>query len=145
MISLTSLNPPASFLTLLGLLFSISALSFLPFTGGPGLGLATGLPGLPGLPSTLSVAEPEVAVVGAGISTHSSPPMFISFRKNGQRLVRRLRDSWASADEIGTGEDFTIASTTSDVGRARRLRAAGVALDPVGEEKSLRNHNQQKH
>jgi hypothetical protein len=95
------------------------------------------------LPSAFSVPEPEVVLVGAGISSHSSPAISISFRKKGQRLVRRLRDSWASADEIGTGEDFTTASATSDVGKARRLRAAGVMLDPTGEEKSLRGKSQQ--
>jgi hypothetical protein len=30
-----------------------------------------------------------------------------------------------------------MASATSDVGKARRLRAVGVVLDPTGEEKSL--------
>jgi hypothetical protein len=87
MISLTSLNPPASFLTLLGLLVSTSlALSSLPLTGGPGLG---GAAGLQGLRSTFSAAEG----LGAGISSHSSPAMSMSFKKNGQRVVRRLRDS----------------------------------------------------
>jgi len=137
MISLTSLNPPASFLILLGLLVSTSsALSFLFLTGEPGLG---GAVGLVGLPSAFVVSEAEV---GAGISSHSSPAMSISLRKNGQRLERRWRDSWASADEIGTGEDFTMASATSDVGKARRLRAVGVMFDPAGEEKSLRRENQ---
>ena len=131
MISLTSLSPPTSFLTLIGLLVNTSsALSFRPLTGGPGLG---GVASLLRLPSALSVTGPPVA----GISSQSSPPMSISFKKNGQRLVRRLRDSCASAEEIGTGDDFTIACTTSDVGRARRLRAVGVVPDPTGEEKSL--------
>jgi hypothetical protein len=36
-----------------------------------------------------------------------------------------------------------MASATSDVGKARRLRAVGVVLDPTGEEKSLRGKVQQ--
>jgi len=47
------------------------------------------------------------------------------------------RDWVASADDIGTGDDFTTAVTTSDVGRARRFRAVGVDIDPTGVEKSL--------
>lgn len=64
--------------------------------------------------------------------------MSISLRKNGQSVVSRLSDSWASAEEMGTGEDLTIARATSEVGNARRLRAVGVELDPTGDEKSLR-------
>jgi hypothetical protein len=35
-----------------------------------------------------------------------------------------------------------MASATSDLGKARRLRAVGVVLDPTGEEKSLGKPNQ---
>lgn len=135
MISLTSLSPPASRFTLLGLLVcTSSALSFLLLIGGPGLGGVTSLRGL--LTSALLAIDVE-AVVGAGISSHSSPAISKSLRKKGHKLVRRPRDSWASAEEMGTGEDFTTARATSDVGRARRLRVVGVVLAPTGEEKSL--------
>jgi hypothetical protein len=47
----------------------------------------------------------------------------------------------ASADEMGTGEDLTIAVATSDVGKARRLRAIGVEADPVaGVENNLQKN-----
>lgn len=138
MISLTSLRPPASLFTLLGLLVcTSSALSSFPLMGGPGLGGATGLRGLLlalVLGPSISVV---VAVVGAGISNHSTPAISMSLMKNGHRLVRRPRDSCASAEEIGTGEDLTIASATSNFGKARRFLADGVVLEPTGDEKSL--------
>lgn len=135
MISLTSLNPPTSLLTVLGLLVStFSALSSFPRRGGPELG---GRRDLLWLSSAEVLSPTEVEEVGAGISSHASPAMSICLRKKGQSFVSRFSDSWASAKEIGTGEDFTIASDTSEVGSVRRLRAVGVELDPTGDEKSL--------
>lgn len=139
-ISLTSLRPPAPLFTLLGLLVcTSSALSSFPLIGGPGLGGAMGSGGLSLAPS-LSV---EVAVVGAGISNHSSPSISISLRKNGHRLVRRPSDSCASAKEIGTWEDLTTASATSDFGRQRRFLGDGIVQEPTGDEKCLQ-YNQQR-
>lgn len=134
MISLTSRRPPASRFTLLGLLVtSSSALSCFPLTA-PGLGGAVGF-FLVGLPST-----PDAVVVAfaAGISSHSAPAMLSSLMKNGQSLASILKDSLASAVEMGTGDDLMIAVATSEVGKARRLRLVGVAEEPVaGVEKSL--------
>ena len=84
----------------------------------------------------------EGAVIGVGISNHSSPSIFISLRKNGHRLVRRPRDSCASANEIGTGDDLTTASATSDFGRVRRFLADGIVQEPTGDEKRLRQIEQ---
>jgi hypothetical protein len=58
--------------------------------------------------------------------------------KNGQRSVNRLIDSWASASEIGTGEDFTIALAISEVGSARRFLGETVAEFPAGAENNLK-------
>lgn len=78
------------------------------------------------------------AVLEAGISSQASPAMVSSFRKNGHSFARMESDSFASADEIGTGDDLMIAVATSDVGNVRRFRAVGVAEEPVvGIEKSL--------
>ena len=77
------------------------------------------------------------AADGAGISRYSSPAMFISLKKKGQRLVSSLSDSWASAEDMGTGEDLMMARAISEVGIARRLRVVGAVLEPVGAEKSL--------
>ena len=81
-----------------------------------------------------------VSTCAAGISSHASPPMVSSLTKKGQSPARIERDSFASADEIGTGDDFMTAVATSDAGRARRLRPLGVRAEPVaGVEKSLNN------
>lgn len=88
-----------------------------------------------GLPLSSGV-ETEVDV-GAGISSHSFPAMFNCLRKNGQSLVKITRDSFASAEEIGTGEDLITAVATSDAGNARRFRVVGVAVADAGVEKSL--------
>lgn len=59
------------------------------------------------------------------------------------------RDSLASAAEMGTGEDFTMAVATSEVGSARRFRVLDEEADPTGAEKSLsndiQNHNDRQH
>lgn len=117
--SRTSRRPPCSRLILCGLrVFNSSSESrlFLGLLGAAGV--------------------QEVAT--EGISNHSSPPTLICLRKNGQREASSSMDSKASADEIGTGDDFMIACTTSFVGSVRRLR--GVAVKEavfVGEAKYL--------
>lgn len=97
--------------------------------------------------SSSSNLRPRVGVVGTstgvvdaveGISSQSSPPTFICFKKKGHKEISSSIDSNASAAEMGTGDDFRIAWTTSSVGRVRRLR--GVAESEVvfvGEEKYL--------
>lgn len=61
--------------------------------------------------------------------------------KNGHSFAKMERDSFASAEEIGTGDDLIIAVATSDVGNARRFRAVGVVEEPgVGVEKSLESN-----
>ena len=134
MISLTSRRPPASRLTLLGLRLSNSwALSSFPLT----------LPGLLGITCLPFVGEPsegasELLGAGAGISSHSPPEILSFLRKNGHSLISMSIDSLASAVDIGTGDDFTIAVTTSAVGNARRF-LAGVDVPPVvGLENNLK-------
>jgi hypothetical protein len=62
--------------------------------------------------------------------------------KKGQSLARIERDSLASADEMGTGDDLTTAVTTSDVSKVLRLRAEGVEEEPTADlEKSLEQQN----
>jgi hypothetical protein len=101
---------------------------------GPGLGGAVAFI-LVRLPSTFDAA---VAAFAAGISSHSTPPMLSSLTKKGHSLARMPKDSFASAVEMGTGDDLMMAVATSEVGKARRLRAVGVAEEPaVGVEKSL--------
>lgn len=86
-----------------------------------------------GLPSTASEL-----VAGAGISSHSSPAMSILRRKKGHSDNNNSRDSCASADEIGTGEDLSTAAATSSIGKARRLRELGVDnVEEVGFENSI--------
>jgi hypothetical protein len=74
-----------------------------------------------------------------GISSHSEPAISSDFKKKGQRSVRMASDWVASAEDMGTGEDFIMAVITSDVGRTRRLRVVGVVAGPAGVEKSLRS------
>jgi len=50
-----------------------------------------------------------------------------------------VRDSWASALDMGTGDDFKTAAATSEAGKARRLRAESPAFVIDGPEKSLEN------
>lgn len=135
-ISLTSLNPPASLLTLLGLrVTSAWALSSLPLTG---LGLAeTAGPRLVGL-SSFDALPAVVVLIEDGISSHSAPATVSFLRKKGQRSVRIARDSLASAVEIGTGEDLMMASATSVAGNARLFLPDGVPEAPVtGLENSI--------
>jgi hypothetical protein len=122
MISLTSLKPPASRFTRLGLLVtSTSALSFLR----DGLGGA-------------DASAPSVVTLVPGISSQSTPAISKDFKKKGHNSVRIERDCVASAEDIGTGDDFMTAFATSDAGRARRLRTLGEEPDAAGVEKSLR-------
>jgi len=121
MISRTSLKPPASLFTRLGLLVTSScALSTFP-------GLAGGR------------LDGEAGVLGReeGISSHSSPPIVNCLRKKGQSLVSSSKDSLASATDMGTGDDFTIELATSGNGSVRRLRDEGVEEGPFGEENSI--------
>ena len=75
-----------------------------------------------------------------GISNHSSPSMFSGLTKNGQSFVSMFTDSTASASDIGTGDDLTIAAEMSDSGSARRFREDGVAVvEPAGPENNLQN------
>lgn len=112
---------------------SSSALSFFPLLA-PGLegGIRPCLVGLPSIVG-LTVPEPE-----AGISSQSTPAILSRLRKKGHKFARITSDSFASAEEMGTGEDLTMAMVTSDVGNARRLRAVGVIEDPdAGVENNL--------
>jgi hypothetical protein len=120
--SRTSRSPPPSFLTRRGLrVGTLSAPS-----GLPRLEL-----GLVGASLSLDVCTE------AGISSHSCPSMSSDLRKNGHREVKIPRDSWASAVDMGTGDDFKTAEATSDPGRARRLRADRARFVVDGPEKSL--------
>lgn len=59
--------------------------------------------------------------------------------KNGQSFVSMFTDSTASASEMGTGDDLTIAAEIADNGCARRFREDGVAVaEPAGTENNLR-------
>jgi hypothetical protein len=120
--SRTSRSPPPSFLTRRGLRVStLSALSCL-------LRLE---PGLVGASLSLDVCAE------AGISSHSCPSMSSGLRKNGHKEFKIVRDSWASAVDIGTGDDFKTAEATSEAGRARRLRVESPTFVVDGPEKSL--------
>jgi len=83
--------------------------------------------GLVGVSSTIDM--PVLAV--AGISSHSSPEISILFKKNGQSSESIIIDSFASAVEMGTGDDLMTAAITSLAGRQRRFRPEGVDVDPV--------------
>jgi hypothetical protein len=81
----------------------------------------------------------------AGISSHSSPDIVRCLRKKGHSSVSIVKDSAASADEMGTGEDLMVARITSEVGNARRLRVeVTIAVDPTGVEKSLKQDHEQR-
>ena len=67
----------------------------------------------------------------AGISSHSSPEISILFKKNGHSSESIVTDSFASAVEMGTGDDLMTAAITSLAGRQRRFRPEGVDVDPV--------------
>jgi hypothetical protein len=58
-------------------------------------------------------------------------------RKNGHKEAKMARDSWASAVDIGTGDDFKTAEATSEAGKARRLQVESPVFDVEGPEKSL--------
>lgn len=73
----------------------------------------------------------------AGISSHPCPSISKGLRKDGHMRVNMARDSWASAVDIGTGDDFRTAAATSEAGRARRLRAESPTFVVEGPEKSL--------
>ena len=78
------------------------------------------------------------AVEDEGISNHSSPSILNGLIKNGQSFVSMFTDSIASALEMGTGDDLTIAVEISDNGSARRFREDGVAVvEPAGPENNL--------
>jgi hypothetical protein len=120
--SRTSRRPPPSFLTRRGLRDNTpSRPSFLPR-------LERGLEG-----ASLSLD----GYAEAGISSHSCPSISRGLRKNGHKRVNMVRDSWASALDIGTGDDFKTAAATSEAGRARRLRAESPTFVVDGFEKSL--------
>jgi hypothetical protein len=75
-----------------------------------------------------------------GISNHSSPSILNGLIKNGQSFVSMFTDSIASASDMGTGDDLTIAAEISDNGSARRFREDGVAVvEPAGAENNLQN------
>lgn len=58
--------------------------------------------------------------------------------KNGQSFVNMLTDSMASASDMGTGDDLTIAAEISVNGSARRFREDGVlVVEPVGPENNI--------
>jgi hypothetical protein len=120
--SRTSRRPPPSFLTRRGLRVNTSSKpSFFPRLE----------PGLEGASLSLD------GYAEAGISSHSCPSTSKGLRKNGHRRVNIARDSWASAVDIGTGDDFRTAAATSEAGRARRLRVESPTFAVDGPEKSL--------
>ena len=120
--SRTSRRPPFSFLTRRGLRdITPSEPSFFPQLE----------PGLEGTSLSLD------GYVEAGISSHSCPSISRGLRKNGHERVNMARDSWASALDRGTGEDFKTAAATSEAGRARRLRVESPTVVVDGPEKSL--------
>lgn len=91
-----------------------------------------------GVPSVDPAAVEAAAVVlEDGISIHSFPDIFSFFTKNGQSLINIDMDSFASAEEIGTGDDLTIAAMTSVIGKARRFLLGVNDVPVVGLEKSL--------
>ena len=53
-----------------------------------------------------------------------------------------LSESWASAKEMGTGDDLIIAAVISSEGRARLLRVVVAVAEPAGFEKSLQSFNE---
>ena len=57
--------------------------------------------------------EATTAVFEDGISIHSSPDILSFFTKNGQSLINIDMDSFASAVEMDTVGDLTIATMTS--------------------------------
>ncbi len=128
-LSRTSRRPPFSRRTLLGdLVTSSTALSSFPRIR----------PGLGGAFRGLAESSTAAAVEGAGISSHSALAISSLRRKNGQSDASKSRDSRASADEIGTGEDFNTAAATSSTGKARRLRVLGRAdVEPEGFENNI--------
>ena len=130
--SRTSRRPPFSFLTRRGLRDITSEPSFFPELE----------PGLEGTSLSLD------GHAEAGISSHSCPSISRGLRKNGHKRVNMARDSWASALDRGTGEDFKTAAATSEAGRARRLRVESPTVVVDGPEKSLnsaiRNENFQR-
>lgn len=88
------------------------------------------LRGLEGGPAFVGELGPTpVVLVCAGISSQSLPPMTTFLRKNGHIFISMLRDSFASAFEIGTGDDLITTATTSDKGIVRRFRV-GVEVEP---------------
>lgn len=120
--SRTSRRPPPSFLTRRGLRDNApSRPSFFPRLE----------PGLEGTSLSLD------GYAEAGISSHSCPSISRGLRKNGHKRVNMASDSWASALDIGTGDDFKTAAATSEAGRARRLRAESPTFVVDGFEKSL--------
>jgi len=75
----------------------------------------------------------------AGISSHSCPSMSRGLRKKGHKPVKIVRDSRASALDMGTGDDFKTAAATSEEGRTRRLRVESPTFVLEGPAKSLDN------
>jgi hypothetical protein len=152
-ISRTCRSPPSSFLIRLGLRLSSSSsitCLLLGDAGGPlGTARRVGEPGGPGVYVGIREGEsvdPGLAVVGlavveAGISNHSSPPITLVLRKKGHSSQSITRLSIASASEMGTVEDLTTAVTTSLRSSALLFLAEVVANDPVplvpAEEKSI--------
>ena len=126
-------------MTVFGLrVLSSSALACLPRTR---LGLTGTLP-LPGLDVEWPEGSDIGTVCGAGISSHSSPSKFLEMRKKGHILTSILSESWASAKEMGTGDDLIIAAVISSEGRARLLRVVVAVAEPAGFEKSLQSFNE---
>ena len=119
--SRTSRRPPPSFLTRRGLDNTPSKSSLFALLE----------PGLEGTSLSLD------GYAEAGISSHSCPSMSRGLRKNGHKRVNIARDSWASALDTGTGDDFRTAAATSEAGSARRLRAESPTFVVDGPEKSL--------
>lgn len=68
------------------------------------------------------------AALEEAIWTHSALSITMDLRKSGQRLVRRRRDSIASAVEMGVRELLTTTLTTSSMGIVRLLRVGGVGF-----------------
>lgn len=81
--------------------------------------------------------EAAAAVLEDGISIHSSPDILSFFTKKGQSLINIDMDSFASAVEMVTGDDLTIAAIMSVIGKARRFLLGVNDVPVVGLENSL--------
>ena len=88
--------------------------------------------------------DDPAAPVEEGIPSQSLPDITTFLRKNGHNSMSIRSDSFASASEMGTGEDLMTTDTTSVMGIVRLFRL-GVEVDAEpGFEKSLEDGIEEK-